>query len=190
MPVRFEDILRLPPDIRVRVLKQLEEHLRKLISRHEKAIDVDKREIDEAEELLRRAQQELRVLEEVQTPEPKKAKTEEILRHDQQLKSLEEQLTDVKLSPKQELAATVQAQKPTEEAYRTLKDIYAATPSVEKMNDYQRNKFYEAVGTLQHRLQDAVEGNKPLTEAERAMLGGAQKIIAYERGEPKDNYQR
>jgi len=197
MPPKFEDILRLPPELRVKVLRQLEEHLRKLINRHANATTIDERDIQDAQELLERTIQELRVLEEQEalaqstpakkkeeTPAPRRAETTP--RRDDRIKNLEDELKDVQLNTQQELAATVQAQKPLAEAYNQLKSIYENASNVKEMSDYQRNKFYETVGAIEHRIEDANKGLNPLSEREKMMLSTAEKMIKYERaGEDK-----
>src|SRR3989338_7496725 len=69
--IDFEQIKKLPPDKRVKVLQDLQVQIEKLIKDR-------KREIEEAQELLNRANEELHVIQEIETPKPKKISVEEL----------------------------------------------------------------------------------------------------------------
>ncbi len=92
--IDFRQIKKLPPEEKIKVLRQIEDVLKKLITERKKEIEAKKKEIEEsneeigdkdteikeAEEMLAEAQNEFRVLEEIQTPELKKVEIEKLFR--------------------------------------------------------------------------------------------------------------
>lgn len=78
--IDFRQIKKLPPEEKIKVLKRIEDELKKLIATRRKETAANNKEIAEAEELLAEAQNEFRVLEEIQTPELKKVEIEKLFR--------------------------------------------------------------------------------------------------------------
>jgi len=78
--IDFRQIKKLPPEEKIKVLKRIEDELNKLIETRRKETEENNKEIAEAEELLKEAKNEFRVLEEIQLPELKKVEIEKLFR--------------------------------------------------------------------------------------------------------------
>lgn len=169
--INFEQIKKLPPDQRVKVLQELQDQIEKLIKDR-------KKEIEEAHELLSRAKEELRVLEEVQTPKVKQISVEELFKNEEKDEQNKEGLENIaRRIPSPELIRQNFEQKPIAEIYKRINDVTGDIRESGIITQYQENFLRAANYEMQDR-EKAIENRqyRP-TEKAQHLLSTAEKLI-------------
>lgn len=171
--IDFEQIKKLPPDQRVKVLQELQNQIEKLINDR-------KKEIEQAHELLARAKDELRVLEEVQTPKVKQLTVEELFKTNDKDDDKKQGLENIaqKNIPSPEIIRQHFEQKPIAEIYKRINDVTADIRNSGIITQYQENFLRAANYEMQDR-EKAIENRqyRP-TEKAQHLLSTAEKIIS------------
>lgn len=167
----FEQIKKLPPDKRVKVLQELQVQIEKMVAER-------KKEIEQAQELLKRAQEELQLLEEVETPQLKKITVEELFGKEEKQKK-DEGLESIarKEIPDPRIIKEQFEQKPIAEIYQRMNQITGEIRETGVITQYQENWLRAANYEMQDR-EKAIENRqyKP-TEKAQHMLSTAEKVI-------------
>ena len=172
--IDFEQIKRLPPDQRVKVLQELQAQIEKLINDR-------KNEIEQAQELLARAKEELSVLEEIETPKQKQVNVEELFETGSKEKSNEksglEHIARKEIIPAPDVLKAQFEQKPIADIYQRMNEITADIRNTGIVTHYQENWMRAAQYEMQDR-EKAIERNQNHpTEKSQHMLSAAEKII-------------
>lgn len=167
--IDFEYIKKLPPDQRVKVLQQLHDQLEKLIRER-------KQEITSAQELLEKAQEELIVLQKIETPQPKKTIVEELFKTEEKENGLE-RITRQQKIPRPEDIREHFEQKPIAELYKRINDITGEIRETGIVTAYQEN-FLRAANYEIHDREKAVR-NQLYQPTEKALhqMTAAERII-------------
>jgi len=170
--IDFEQIKKLPPDKRVKVLQELENQIQKLILDR-------KREIDEAQKLLETAKEELRVIEEVETPQIKKISVEEMFKEEKSDKQAGlENIARTEI-PNPELIKENLNQRPIVEIYKRVNDVTKDIRETGVITQYQENFLRAANYEMQDR-EKAIENHQyRASEKAEHMLSAAEKIIRH-----------
>ncbi len=170
--IDFEQIKKLPPDQRVKVLQELENQIQKLISDR-------KKEIEEAQSLLSRAKDELRVIEEIQTPTQKNISVEEMFKENKNDKK--EGLENITSSaiPDPQVIRENFAQRPIADIYKRVNDITKDIRESGVITQYQENFLRAANYEVQDR-EKAIENHQyRASEKAEHMLSAAERIIRH-----------
>ncbi len=185
---KFDQILKLPPELRVKALRLLSEELRKKIQESKSHIKDRESEIEELTQLFGRAQEELQVLEQIETPKPREINVGDLFRKEEKKedKSLEEQLEHekIQLTPQEEIKASVLSYRPTEELYSRFKELNAQK---DELSQKERDEFYTLGGALEKQYEKAKQGEWHPEEKDWDRMTAAEKMIHYQR---KQDYKR
>ena len=166
--IDFEQIKKLPPDQRIKVLNQLQEQIQKLIKERQQ-------EIEDAQSLLKRAEEELRVIQEIETPKPKQIHVEELFGRDEGEETLEK-IARRDIPQPNELAERLE-QKPISEIYQRLNEITGEIRDSGVITQYQENWLKAANYVAQDREQAIKEHKYNATDKAEHQLSAAEKII-------------
>lgn len=168
--IDFAQIKKLPPDQRIKVLNQLQEQVQKLIKERQQ-------EIDDAQALLKRAEDELRVIQQIETPQPKQIRVEELFEKEE----LEEEKTLEKIArrdiPNPEQLRERLEQKPINEIYNRLNEITGEIRETGVITQYQEN-WMRAANYITHEREQAIKEHQyNATDKAEHQLSAAERII-------------
>ena len=173
--IDFEQIKKLPPDQRVKVLQELQGQIEKLINDR-------KKEIQQAQDLLVRANEELSILEEIETPKQKQVSVEELFETGDKEKRNEkngglEHIARKENIPAPNILREQFEQKPITDIYKRMNEITSDIRNTGIVTQYQENWLRAAKYEVQYR-EEAIEKNqyRP-TEKSQHLLSAAEKII-------------
>jgi hypothetical protein len=176
--IDFAKIKQLPPEEKIKVLRRIEGELHKLISERRKEISEKNNEIESAEELLREAEGESRVLEEIKIPEIKKVEIDKLF------------------IPKEEGLEGIAATAPTEAeklaqieelSKAPMQELYNAVVGIKNEVDktgietlYQQEKLEQFSGAL-YEKRKAIENKQynPTQKAKHLMTAAEQMMADY-----------
>lgn len=169
MHVDFSEFTKLTPERRVKELQELIEDLKKQITQSQE-------DIKTAEELLLRADEEARVLENITIPErDKKAKTVEELTTPETLKPTRELEDLLATAPRKEETIHQLAHTPVSELYAEIKNIYQRERETGLETQQDRDKIYAIRKGLEIKKE---EGYKPSTKDQHLMTAAEQMADA------------
>lgn len=169
--IDFEQIKKLPPDQRVKVLQELENQIQKLISER-------KKEIEEAQSLLSRAKDELRLIEEIEAPVQKNISVEELFGKESKNEK-KDGLENIATSaiPDPQVIRENFVQRPIADIYKRVNDITKDIRESGVITQYQENFLRAANYEVQDR-EKAIENHQyRASEKAEHMLSAAEKII-------------
>ncbi|MBI4140452.1 hypothetical protein HY485_01300 [Candidatus Woesearchaeota archaeon] len=168
--INFEQIKKLPPDQRIKVLNQLQEQIQKLIKERQQ-------EIEDAQALLKRAEEELRVIQEIETPKPKQIHVEELFgKKEEEEEETLENIARRDIPQPDELAERLE-QKPISEIYQRLNEITGEIRESGVITQYQENWMRAANYITQEREKAIQEHKYNATDKAEHQLSAAEKII-------------
>lgn len=166
----FEQIKKLPADQRIKVLQELQGQIEKLINDR-------KKEITEAQDLLARAKDELRVLEEIEVPEQKTVSVEELFaKEEKKGKGLEGIAGQHKIPEPQQIRENLE-NRTIGDIYQKINEVTGDIRETGVITQYQENFLRAANYEMQDR-EKAIE-NREYRASDKAqhMLSAAEKII-------------
>ncbi|MEM4246750.1 MAG: hypothetical protein QXR48_04275 [Candidatus Woesearchaeota archaeon] len=194
MEIDFNRIRKMPPDRRIKVLKELQDKLDEFIKEKSKEITKSQQEIKDAQDFLKEAEEELMVLQEMQAEAPRlqKIDVEKLFepKKEKEKKEKEERLEDIaEEAPKtttqsqQEEYITHLAQQPITDLYRQINQIREEIKTTGLMSTYQHERL-ELLGEVLKEKEEAIKTGKyaPGKKAEH-LMSAAEKAIAYAKGE-------
>lgn len=198
--IDFRQIKKLPPEEKIKVLRQIEDVLKKLITERKKEIEAKRKEIEEsneeisdkdneikeAEEMLAEAQNEFRVLEEIRTPELKKVEIEKLFRPKEEKDGKEEGLEGIAAkAPVAELAerqARIDelSRKPMEELYNAVIGMRKEVEKTGVETLYHQEKTEEISEAL-YEKRKAIENREynPTAKAKHMMTAAEEMMENY-----------
>lgn len=195
--IDFKQIKKLPPEEKIKVLRQIEAVLNKLIAERKKEIEAKKKEIEEsneeisdkdkeikeAEEMLTEAQNEFRVLEEIQKPELKKVEIEKLFRpKEEKEEGLEGIAAKAPVAEIAERQARIEelSKKPIEELYQTVVGMRKEIEKTGVETLYQQEKSEEISEAL-YEKRKAIESREynPTAKAKHLMTAAEQMMENY-----------
>jgi hypothetical protein len=172
MPSLKEQIRKLPPEMRIKALRQVQDKIKKLIEARQK-------EIVDAQSMLEEAEDELKVLEEIQAPQQKPVRIEELFR------AKEEPEEDASL----ERIAERQAPKKEEIerlAREPIKDLAGRVNYIKNRiydtgleTEEQRNEIYTLEKAFAEKRKDIEHGNYKPGEKEWGQMTESERSLAY-----------
>jgi len=186
--IDFKQIKKLPPQEKIKVLRQIEVELTKLIEIRKKEIEESNKEIEdnkteiaEAEALLAEARDEFQVLEKIQTPELKKVEIEKLFRpkEEEGLEGIAAREPAAVLAEKQARIEEL-SRKPMEELYNAVVGIRKDVEQTGVETLYQQSQTEEISAAL-YEKKKAVENNEynPSQKAKHLMTAAEQMMQNY-----------
>lgn len=173
--IDFEQIKKLPPDQRVKVLQELQGQIEKLINDR-------KREIQQAQDLLARAKEELSILEHIETPKQKQVSVEELFETNSKEKRDEkkgglEGIARKEIIPAPNVLREQFEQRPIADIYQRMNEITADIRNTGVVTQYQENWLRAAKYEVQYREQSIEKNQYHPNEKSQHLLSAAEKII-------------
>lgn len=179
--VDFSRLKKLPPNMRIKALKQLEEEFTKLI-------EARKKEIEEAQLLLKEAKHELEIIEEIETPKVKTIEVEKLFAKEEKTEETPELEKIAAEAPRglpaeQESYAKFMAEQMSmEQIYNRLQDIQQEQTKTGIETTYQQNFVEAADRALYFKRQAEEKGIYIPSEKSEELLTTAEKLIKYLKG--------
>lgn len=167
--IDFEQIQKLPPDQRVKVLQDLQVQIEKLISER-------KREIEQAQAFLERAKDELRVLEQIETPQQKQVKIEELFGKEEKKEETLERIARRDVPDPERIRENLE-QKSITDIYQRVNQITGDIRETGVITQYQENFLRAANYEMQDREKAIQEHQYNPGDKAMHQLSAAEKII-------------
>jgi hypothetical protein len=200
----FDALRKMPPDRRVKALKELQEKLSEFIRQRSQEIADSQREIKDAQDFLAEAEEELSVLEEMQSRAPglKQVKVEELFErgekkearaersipeHGRELESIAEEAPR-QAPPAEDQRAYVNflSRQPLSNIYERINQIRDDIRHTGTVSLYQQEKLGQFREAL-HEKEEAIRaGEYAAGKKTEAMLTAAEKAVMYVTGEHRD----
>ncbi len=187
--IDFNRIRKMPPDRRIKALKEVQEELDKFIKEKTREIEESQQEIRDAQDFLSEAEAELQVLQEMQAEAPKirKIDVEKLFeptknKNEKELEDIAEEAPRLQTPSEQEAYISRLAQQPIANIYERIRAISDEIRTTGTISQYQQEKlgvFGEAI----KEKEDAIRAGtySPGKKAEH-LLTAAEKAIMYARG--------
>jgi cell division septum initiation protein DivIVA len=184
--IDFNRIKKMPPDRRIKALKEIQDELDSFIKEKSKEIDESQQEIRDAQDFLKEAQEELQVLEEMQAEAPKIKKIDVEKLFEPQKKKGERELEDIaeeapKTAPPSDQEAYISrlAQQPISNIYERIRAIGDEIRTTGTISPYQQERL-EMFGEAIREKEQAIRAGEyaPGKKAEH-LLTAAEKAISY-----------
>ncbi len=174
----LEKIKKLPADRRITALEELKEEIRKLIEER-------KKEIEDAQFLLEEAEDELRVLLEIETPKAKKVVIEELFTRDEKEKEKVEELERIareegpsRARPTEELAyINSLRQKPVDDLYNKVMDVYKQISHTGIETVDQRRTIESVKEAIYLKEKDMQDRKYQASETVKERMGAIEKVL-------------
>jgi hypothetical protein len=196
----FDALRKMPPDRRVKALKELQEKLSEFIRQRSQEIEDSQREIKDAQDFLAEAEEELSVLEEMQSNAPglKQVKVEELFERGEKKEARApergralENIADE--APRQAPSAEDQrayvnflSRQPLSNIYERINQIRDDIRHTGTVSMYQQEKLGQFREAL-HEKEEAIRaGEYAAGKKTEAMLTAAEKAVMYVSGEHRD----
>jgi predicted nuclease with TOPRIM domain len=194
--IDFDKLRKMPPERRVKALRELQEKLSELIKERSKEIDESKQEVTDAQEFLKEAEEELAVLEEMEAQAPgiKQVKVEELFEREKE-KPEEKRLESIaEEAPRQEPSVEDQrayintlSRQPITSLYDRINQIRDDIRTTGVISAYQQEKlgqFREAI----HEKEEAIRaGEYAAGRKAEHLLTAAERAIMYAAGPQHGN---
>ncbi len=185
--IDFDKIRKMPPDRRIKLLKELQEKLDDFIKEKSKEISKSQNEIKDAQDFLKDAEEELQVLEEMQAEAPKikKVDVEELFKP---TKKKEEALENIaeRDAPKpaftqseQEAYINKLAQQPVSTLYERINQIRSEITTTGLMSNYQQERLEQFREALTEKEEAVRAGEYAPGKKEEHLMSAAEKAVAY-----------
>lgn len=193
--IDFDKIRKMPPERKVKALKELQEKLGELIKERTEEIEESKREIANAQEFLKEAEEELRVLEEMQAEAPmlKPVRVEKLFEREEQKpkeKELEAIAAEAQRTPtsaEREAYVNFLAQR------ASIADIYKSINRVREeiqhsgiISSYQQEKLEQFREALTQKEEAIRTGEYAAGKKAEHLLTAAERAIMYATGERRE----
>ena len=168
---------KLPPDERIKLLKELKEKLKK-------AKEEEEQDIEAAESLLEEAAEEQRVLEEIEAPKVKEVKVDELFKLEEGLEEIareapEEEGPGIFSEQQIDQYASPLAQQPVENLYQKVKEIQEEIKETGVQTVYQQNMI-NTIGRALYMKEDATEkGEYTPGQKQRELMTLSEQIVKY-----------
>ena len=201
--IDFDKLRKMPPERKIKALRELQEKLNELIKERNKEIEQSQQEIKDAQDFLKEAEDELSILEEMQSQAPgikqvdvdkllrrKTERTEPTRPRERELESIAEE------APRQTPSAEDQrayintlSRQPVTSIYDRVNEIRDQIRNTGVITTYQQerlNVFDEAL----HAKEEAITAGQyePSKRAEH-LLSAAEKAIQYTSGSKNQFYR-
>ncbi len=185
--IDFDKLRKLPPDRKIKALREIQEELTKVITERNKEIEESQQEIKDAQDFLNEAEEELRVLEEMEetAPKIKKVDVEKLFGREEKKLGKERELEDIadeapRVAPQEERAyVNFLAQQPVSNIYERVNRIREEIKTTGVMSAYQQEKLDQFREAL-HEKEDAIrEGEYSPGHKAESLLTAAEKAIRY-----------
>ena len=195
----FDKIRKMPPERRVKALKELHEELNELIKERSKEIAESEEEIKDAQEFLKEAEEELRVLEEMQAtaPEIKGVQIEKLFEREeprtaargpreQALESIAEEAPR-QLSPDEQRAyVTSLSRQSIANIYERVNQIREDIKTTGILSFYQQERLDQFREALHQKEEAIKEGTYATGWRKMSEITAAEKAITYVSGQQQD----
>ncbi|MEM4240198.1 MAG: hypothetical protein QXK08_03325 [Candidatus Woesearchaeota archaeon] len=189
--VDFDRIRKLPPERKIKVLRELQEKLADFIKERSEEIAKSQQEIKDAQDFLKEAEEELRVLEEMQERAPgiKKVDVEKLFKPAKKkgrgLESIAEE--DAPKAPptaaEHDAYISRLAQMPVSDIYERIRAIGNEIRTTGTISPYQQQRLEMFGEALQEKEEAIREGRYEPGRKAEALLTAAERAISYAKGE-------
>jgi len=189
--VDFDKIRKIPPDRRIRVLRELQEKLDEFIKEKSKEIEKSRQEIQDAQDFLKEAEEELHVLEEMQAEAPglRKINIEKLFesskKEEKELERIaEEEAPRTQPAPEErEQYISRLAQQPVADIYERINQIRQQVRTTGLMSEYQQEVLEQFRDALREKKAAIRAGEYTPGKKAEHLMSAAEKAIAYAKGE-------
>lgn len=186
--IDFDRIRKMPPDRRIKALRELQEKITAFIKERTKEIEESKKEISDAQDFLKEAEDELRVLEEIEATVPsiKKVNVEKLFEpekkqgKERELEAIADEAPRTQPNTQdQEAYINRLAQQPVSTLYERINSIREEIKTTGILSAYQQEKL-DQFRTALHEKEEAVRAGeyKPGKKAAHLMTA-AERAIEY-----------
>lgn len=174
----LDKIRKLPPDKRIKALEELKEEIQKLIEER-------KKEIEDAQFLLEEAEDELKVLLEIETPKAKKIVIEDLFTRDEKAKEKVEELERIareegpsRARPTEELVyINSLRQKPVDDLYNKVMDVYKQISHTGIETLEQRKTIDSVKEAIYLKEKDMQDRKYNATETVKERMSAIEKVL-------------
>ncbi len=187
--IDFNRIRKLPPDRRIKALREVQEELDSFIKEKTKEIDESQQEIKDAQDFLKEAQEELQVLEEMQAEAPKirKIDVEKLFeptkkKGEKELEAIAEEAPRTPMPSEQEAYISRLAQQPIANIYERIRAIGDEIRTTGTISPYQQERLEMFGEAIRAKEQAIKEGNYSPGKKAEHLLTAAEKAIMYATG--------
>ena len=163
----LDKIKKLPPDRRIKALEELKEEIQKLIEER-------KKEIEDAQFLLEEAEDELKVLLEIETPKAQKQVTFLV----KELERIAREEAPLRARPTEELAyINSLRQKPVDDLYNKVMDVYKQISHTGIETLEQRRTIESVKEAIYLKEKDMQDRKYNATETVKERMGAIEKVL-------------
>ncbi len=182
--IDFDRIRAMPPERKIKALREVQEKLTQLIKERSKEIEDSQREIKDAQDFLKEAEDELRVLEEMeeQAPKIKKVDVEQLFEREKAPEQLEAIAAQAPRTPSpQEEQAYINflARQPVTSIYERINQIRDQINTTGVISAYQQEKLGQFREALHEKEEAIREGEYAVGKKSAILLTAAEKAIQY-----------
>ncbi len=182
----IEKIKKLPPDKRLKALQEVRAKLKKELEKEQEDVE------EATEELLEEAEQEIRIIEDIEKPRIQEIKREESEELEEKLQ-IQEKREEEFIRPRMQSQYEIRPTSPVDDfAYRTQKLYQEFKTTMEEgrpINPELRDNIQNLVANMYRKERDIESGrynpddatNTKFTEVEKAARSLRDKIIQYSR---------
>jgi hypothetical protein len=187
--IDFDKIRKMPPDRRIKLLRELQEKLDEFIKEKSKEIVKSEAEVKDAQDFLKDAEEELQVLEEMQAEAPK-IKNVEVGELFKPAKKKDERLEDIaETAPKQftpneqQAYISTLARQPVGTIYERINEIRSEVQTTGLMSSYQQERLQQFGKALREKQEAIKEGDYAAGKKAEHLLTAAEKAVQYMTGQ-------
>src|SRR3989344_1380890 len=165
----LDKIKKLPPDRRIKALEELKEEIQK--------------QIEDAQFLLEEAEDELKVLLEIETPKAKKVVIEDLFTRDEkekteELERIAREEAPLRARPTEELAyINSLRQKPVDDLYNKVMDVYKQISHTGIETLEQRRTIESVKEAIYLKEKDMQDRKYNATETVKERMGAIEKVL-------------
>lgn len=191
--IDFDKLRKMPPERRVKALKELQEKLNELIKERSKEIEDSQREIKDAQDFLRDAEEELRVLEEMEAAAPgiKRVDVEKLFEREEkqtapakprerELESIAAEAPRAQGVEDQRAYVNFLARQPVTNIYERINRIREDINTTGVISTYQQEKLDQFRDALHEKEESGYQKNE-------ALMTAAERAIEYTLGHKRDS---
>jgi len=191
--IDFDKLRKMPPERRVKALRELQEKLNELIKERSKEIQESEQEIKDAQDFLRDAEEELRVLEEMEATAPrvKAVDVEKLFEREEkptepsrprgrELESIAAEAPRAPSAEDQRAYVGFLARQPVTNIYERINRIREDIKTTGVISTYQQEKLDQFRDALHEKEESGYRKNE-------ALMTAAERAIEYTLGHKQDH---
>ncbi len=197
--VTFEKLRTMPPERKIKALRELQEKLTVLIKERSKEIDESQQEIKDAQDFLKEAEEELRVLEEMEEQAPQLARVdvEKLFARGKEPDQEKQLETIAAEAPRGAPNAQDEreyvnflARQPIANIYERINKIREDIKTTGVISSYQQEKLEQFRDALHEKEEAIREGDYAAGRKAESLLTAAEKAIMYTSGDHHRTFYR